>query len=175
MRGPDEPSPRPSRRSAVSCDMRTFFSPSGAGGTETGGKMRASMPGWVPGPFSVTVSEPHAAEPSRTASRMLAPAVGLDGAVHGRGFLSWFRRVLSAVTGLTQERAPRYVGSPRVGKVGCRAHPPVSLWFDVHVSPGSVDDQTYVVTIEERCADVEGTRMHGAPCSRRPGDTCSGR
>jgi len=75
-------------------------------------------------------------------------------------FLSWFRRVLSAVTGLTQERPPRYVGSRREGKVGCRSDPPVSLWFDVHVSPCSVVDQTYVVTIEERCADVEGTRMH---------------
>jgi len=75
-------------------------------------------------------------------------------------FLSWFRRVLSAVTGLTQERPPRYVGSRRAGKVGCRSDPPVSLWFDVDVSPCSVVDQTYVVTIEERCADVEGTRMH---------------
>src|ERR671910_2220180 len=123
--------------------------------------MRASMPGWVPGPSSVTVSEPHAAEPSRTARRTVAPAVrDLMLLFMVVVFLSWFRRVLSAVTGLTQERGPRYVRSRRAGKVGCRGDPPVSVWFDVHVSAGSVDDQTYVVTIEERWADVEGTRMH---------------
>jgi RNA polymerase sigma factor (sigma-70 family) len=35
----------------------------------------------------------------------------------------------------------------------------VSLWFDVDVSRGSVGDLTYVVTIADRCADVEETRM----------------
>ena len=60
------------------------------------------------------------------------------------------------MTALTREHPFRYIGHI----VSCRAEPPVPLWFDVDVSTGSVADLTYVVTIEDRCADVEVTRMH---------------
>ena len=97
--------------------------------------MRASTPGWVPGRLVHRLGAAGGGTEEDGEESGGAESAGLDGAVHGSGFLSRFREGSLGGDRTDAGTAPSDTSS-HGGIVGCRADPAMSLWFDVNVSPG---------------------------------------